>query len=158
MGMDNNKKKSFFATLPGILTGLAALITALTGLYLALHDRHPTAQVRHDPKSQPTQQPKLTPQPPVLVNINGTWYSDEGLSYVITQSGNNIYLEEINPLYGTTASGQGTISGQDVDISVTTAAGTQGRARFRVSDDGEELIGEYTDITRGMSMPLDLYR
>lgn len=34
--MSKNKKKSFFTTLPGILTGIAAVITAVTGLYVAL--------------------------------------------------------------------------------------------------------------------------
>ncbi|GAH53517.1 unnamed protein product, partial [marine sediment metagenome] len=38
----NDNKKSFFKTLPGILTGLAALIASLTGLYLAFQgSRHP---------------------------------------------------------------------------------------------------------------------
>lgn len=32
------EKKSFWATLPGIFTGIAAIITASTGLYLALRD------------------------------------------------------------------------------------------------------------------------
>ncbi|MCI5227011.1 MAG: hypothetical protein D3918_10240 [Candidatus Electrothrix sp. AX2] len=32
-----NKEQSFWTTLPGILTGIAALITAMTGLYLALN-------------------------------------------------------------------------------------------------------------------------
>lgn len=35
---DQNRKKSFWSTLPGILTGLAAVITAITGLYLAFRD------------------------------------------------------------------------------------------------------------------------
>jgi uncharacterized protein YjdB len=40
--METQSKKSFFATLPGILTGLAALIAAVTGLYIAFHDREQT--------------------------------------------------------------------------------------------------------------------
>ena len=34
--MAKNGKKPFFTTLPGILTGIAAVITAVTGLYVAL--------------------------------------------------------------------------------------------------------------------------
>ncbi len=37
----NDNKKSFFKTLPGILTGLAALIASLTGLYLAFQGSRP---------------------------------------------------------------------------------------------------------------------
>jgi hypothetical protein len=36
--MVEDKKKAFFATLPGILTGLAAVIGAVTALYIALKD------------------------------------------------------------------------------------------------------------------------
>lgn len=34
------KKKSFWATLPGILTGIAGVIAALTALYVALNPKH----------------------------------------------------------------------------------------------------------------------
>src|SRR6516225_6916117 len=34
---DNSTKKSFWQTMPGILTALAAIITALTGLLLAFN-------------------------------------------------------------------------------------------------------------------------
>ncbi len=39
---DSDGRQSFWATLPGILTGAAALITAVTTLYLALHKEAPT--------------------------------------------------------------------------------------------------------------------
>ena len=40
-----SEKKSFFQTLPGILTGLAALLSAVTGLYIAFRDDRP---INHD--------------------------------------------------------------------------------------------------------------
>jgi hypothetical protein len=49
--MADNNKKSFFTTLPGILTGLAALIAAITSLYLAL--------------KPPTEKPPVQPEPSV---------------------------------------------------------------------------------------------
>ena len=36
--MGDNDKKSFFTTLPGVLSGLAALIAALTTAYVTLQD------------------------------------------------------------------------------------------------------------------------
>ena len=47
----NDNKKSFFKTLPGILTGLAALIASLTGLYLAFQGSRPP-----EDSTQPTPQ------------------------------------------------------------------------------------------------------
>ena len=38
------KKKSFWSTLPGILTGIAAVITAVTGLWLALNPSNPKGE------------------------------------------------------------------------------------------------------------------
>lgn len=48
------KNKSFWATIPGILTGVAAVISAITGLYLALY--------------RDTKPPQGIPQPPAVVN------------------------------------------------------------------------------------------
>lgn len=41
--MDNKTRKNFWTTIPGVLTGLAALIVAITGLYGALRDHPQTA-------------------------------------------------------------------------------------------------------------------
>lgn len=51
-----DQKPNFWATLPGILTGLAALITALTGFYLALRNDAPAA-----PEQPATAQPAPRP-------------------------------------------------------------------------------------------------
>lgn len=91
-------------------------------------------------------------------NINGSWQGVGGQSYIIHQSGSAVTIQEINPILGITAVGQGVIIGQDIDISYTTAIGTVGRARLRISENGQRLTGEFTDLTTGVSMPLVLYR
>ena len=46
-----NERQSFWTTLPGILTGLAALLTAGTGLFLALN--HPRDAASHTDRPTP---------------------------------------------------------------------------------------------------------
>jgi hypothetical protein len=41
----SDDKPSFWTTLPGILTGLAALLTAIAGLF-AIHHKHITPHIR----------------------------------------------------------------------------------------------------------------
>ena len=69
--MENENKKTFFKTLPGILTGIAALITALTGLYIAYQStRQPKDLVQQMPRQQPIQeqrQPEKTPMKEELI-------------------------------------------------------------------------------------------
>jgi hypothetical protein len=50
----SEERKSFWATLPGILTGMAAVITAITGLYIAYG---PDTKESVSPGSQPTSLP-----------------------------------------------------------------------------------------------------
>ena len=62
--MPTDSKPSVFTTLPGILGGIAALLTAGTGLYIALRD--------HGPKLGPTEpHPITTPEPADSVLVRG---------------------------------------------------------------------------------------
>jgi hypothetical protein len=65
------KKQSFWTTMPGILTGLAALLTAATGLWVAIgphdkpaEDEHPTAVTAPTPlqSSAPGSAPPVSTQ------------------------------------------------------------------------------------------------
>lgn len=47
--MANEGSGGFWTTLPGILTGVAALIGAVTGLYIALNRDHPSSNKSVDP-------------------------------------------------------------------------------------------------------------
>jgi hypothetical protein len=71
---DGSKTQSWWQTFPGMLTAVAALITALTGLLVALHqagllDRRdteedaPSGESRPDPRSDPTSGQTAATQP-----------------------------------------------------------------------------------------------
>lgn len=70
--MNNKEKKSsFWTTLPGILTGIAAIITAIGGIYIALQGGiGPTVEWPATPEATPTPVAKVTvPPPPVTIKI-----------------------------------------------------------------------------------------
>ncbi len=99
------EKKSFWATLPGILTGLAAVITAVAGL-LAAVDRFapraptPTAPPANPPTVSNPAPATFTPPPPDA--ISGTYGAPEDAPVVVTKVANGIYRIEAlssNPPY-----------------------------------------------------------
>lgn len=59
--MTNGSKASFWTTLPGVLTGVAAILTALTGLYLAFadHDKSPGSDDAEEPAVTEPSNPEL---------------------------------------------------------------------------------------------------
>jgi hypothetical protein len=58
---DSESKQSFWTTIPGILTGLAAVLTALTGLFLAIY--HPSSDGSDQPKRAPIVDGDARPAP-----------------------------------------------------------------------------------------------
>lgn len=92
------------------------------------------------------------------VNLTGTWYSQYGLSYQISQNGNFVTIQEIHPLYGVTAIGQGQIQEQSVTINYQTAAYTQGVANLTISPEGRSLNGTFKDNYSGYTVPATLNR
>ena len=59
-----SEKKSFFQTLPGILTGLAALLSAVTGLYIAFRGDQPNERLNHDIIELSVDSFSINPMPP----------------------------------------------------------------------------------------------
>lgn len=59
-----SEKKSFFQTLPGILTGLAALLSAVTGLYIAFSNERPIESPNHDIVELSVESFSFDPMPP----------------------------------------------------------------------------------------------
>jgi len=55
-----DKAKGFWSSIPGILTGIAAVITATTGLYMAINGNSPT--VENGSATPPTPPPIVEPQ------------------------------------------------------------------------------------------------
>ena len=95
---------------------------------------------------------------PTTAQIGGNWTTSEGVSYVITQFGSNISLQEFNPLYGITATGTGHISGKEVTINYETIVGTTGSLHFTLSPDGSLLNGQYQDHTSGATGRIQIGR
>lgn len=97
-------------------------------------------------------------EPMALPSLAGTWHTAQGVSYYIQQNANAMTLQEVNPIYGVTAVGQGTIAGQNVQFNITTAVGTWGSAQLSLSADGRQLNGYYSDAVTGAAIPLALFR
>ena len=96
------------------------------------------AALRNEQRQQSSTRPTGVP------DISGDWQS--GLfSYKFYQRGSSLTFEEISPVYGQTAVGEGTISGQNVSLTVQNALGVQGTLNMTLSDDGQELNGTITD-------------
>jgi hypothetical protein len=90
-------------------------------------------------------------------NISGTWEGG-GSSYKFYQNGTSLTMEEFTSGYGQTAIGEGTISGQDVTLTIQTALGSQGTLRVTLSDDGRSMSGTYSDQTFGTETSYTLTR
>ncbi len=60
------KEKSFWSSLPGVLTGIAAVITAITGLYVAISNNQPEPSPQQPPVEKASPKPKpVEPVKPV---------------------------------------------------------------------------------------------
>ncbi len=90
--------------------------------------------------------------------LAGTWHSAQGVSYRIQQYGAAMTIQEINPIYGITAAGLGTLAGQNLQFAISTAVGTWGTAQLTLSADGRQLAGRYADLVTGLVVPLALHR
>jgi len=55
------------------------------------------------------------------IDLAGVWNSDAGQSYVFGQDGPNIFFQELNPLFGVTAEGSGTLQGNTLYLQYQTA-------------------------------------
>ncbi|MCU0565751.1 MAG: hypothetical protein MUF49_04045 [Oculatellaceae cyanobacterium Prado106] len=106
------------------------------------------------------QKENQSPIPPQAeyIDLNGIWYGHEGLTYQIVQNGNLVAIQEISPLYGITAVGQGQIQGQSVLINYQTASFTQGVANLTLSSEGRSLTGTFQDMASGFTVPAVLNR
>lgn len=109
-------------------------------------------RMRHEMQSKNTETPERS------VDLSGTWNGNNGISYIIQQSGDAITIQEVNPFYGITAAGKGTIRRGVIDITYLTAMNTRGRARLKVSANGRQLSGTFTDLASGFRVSATLVR
>lgn len=95
-----------------------------------------------------------TAPPPHQMNIAGTWHDRTGVSWVIQQTGTAVAVQELNPLLGVTAVGQGTVSGHQLQLTYQSAMQTTGQAALTISNDGRSLLGNARDNVTGVTFQL----
>lgn len=90
--------------------------------------------------------------------IAGQWFGPQGLTYIVQQQGSYITMQELNPLLGITAVGEGNISGRQVNVSYSTALGTAGQATLQISNDGRMMSGQARDLLSGITVAMQMQR
>lgn len=94
-----------------------------------------------------------------IPNLAGNWRGTSGLVYVVNQFGNNVSIQEVNPMLGgITAVATGQISGSSFSLPAYTLAGTTGVLRLQLSADGNQMVGEYRDNMTSGIIPMQLSR
>lgn len=107
--------------------------------------------VRRAPDDQSTEAPASLAR---QVNLAGAWHDRTGVSWIIQQNGNAVAFQELNPILGVTAVGQGTVSGHELQLTYQSAMQTNGQAALTISPDGRNLTGNARDNVTGVSFPL----
>jgi hypothetical protein len=122
---DPEKSKGFWQTLPGILTGVAALITAITGLIVGvIHTPSPNPNdntTKHDHVKTPSPQPLPSPSP----NDNASGGSSgrqsvEGSNLLASENGGRLVSATSPDWRQTTVGtqGYGVVGGHDPEEAV----------------------------------------
>ena len=100
---------------------------------------------------------------PVGVNLTGTWLGADGLTYVFTHNGSEVYVEQINPLYGVQAPiAQGALSGARLQLRHLQAGGgtyslvDRLRGRFHIGDTAGGVGVFPVDGLRGLGIGVDV--
>jgi hypothetical protein len=164
---ESNEKQNFWTTIPGILTGLAAVLTAGTGLFLALNHPRDAASQGERPASAvlesavPTSSPSAAVTPPAspapsakssdsvtLISRNNevthlvakTFRHGLGGKSIELTSGQTIPFEKIRSI------DFGTIGHDEVTVNVTLTDGrvVSGSVTTNAGFEGENDIGPFS--------------
>ena len=125
--------------------------------------------------SQGTAQPAAKPAPPdpfaqtvlpspsdagpsMQANLTGRWMSVDGVAYNMVQRGDQIVFQEIHPMYGITAVGEGEVDANELSISYRLSDGSTGSGDLEISPDGRRIIGSVTNFMTGITTPIILSR
>jgi curved DNA-binding protein CbpA len=139
--------------------GKAALIDALAGFAANVLTRFlERSAARQQSQLETPSQVQLQTQSQAPVHIGGHWRGDDGLVYVIQQSGAVVVIRAVNPLGIVTAESQGTISGRTIEQSFRALDGSAGTATFEVSPDGRRISGRAINMFTGLAYFLTLSR
>lgn len=128
-------------------------------------------QLEEQAKSHPQEAPQPAPgsetqfsnavyqqaQPAVLANIAGYWSASDASTFQVMQNGANVVLQGYNSGIRYVI-GSGQLLGSNLTLQTTNLLGRPGTLALQLSQDGHQLIGQYSDNTTGESMPIQIYR
>ncbi|MFQ5826248.1 MAG: hypothetical protein ACE5IA_02720 [Dehalococcoidia bacterium] len=120
-------------------------------------------------ESEPPQEGKAKPtegaatakgraEPALPVDVTGKWHDAEGSSLVFEQVGNYVVFQELDPLFGILAAGEGTINGNVINLSIVTVLGEALTSNLEVSVDGQSMRGTVTSPLYGETVDVELFR
>ena len=164
----DNKQKRWFETLPGILTGIAAIIGAIATLYVALDKKQETQQVpKVEQKTsdstypsvpsnevKPLNAPQAQQQPPPQINLSSTWHELYPNPSNISQTTHDGDIFKFI-IQGSTqglryqSTGSGTIKGQYIESTYQSTIPSTGRCAGTVSSDGMQIKLTCVDSVSG---------
>lgn len=103
--------------------------------------------------------PEPPPPPPPVVNIAGTYRSQENNRYVFEQDGTSVTVTEVQPDDRVIGSGAGQIAGRTVNLTYQSLISAEtGTARITLSQDGLRVTGTYTRADTGETFALNWTR
>lgn len=92
-----------------------------------------------------------------LPDLNGQWRAVGGITYLITQGGDQATIEEYTPGLGLTATGIGNVTDQGAQFRFTAYDGSSGTATYALQD-ANTLSGVVTNNNVGTQIPVVLRR
>lgn len=111
---ESDGKQSFWTTIPGILTGIAAILTALTGLYLALHPSQKSPDAAAPPPAKPAISSSSTPAQTVASPPSSQPSSSAGSVSVTSRAGDTTQLSLKSFQHNFTGTSVTLMSGQSI--------------------------------------------
>lgn len=159
---DEAKAPNWWHTLPGVLTALAAVITAVTGLIVAINksgpDTKPVPEVKTEANSSahvapaPLPAPAPAPAPVSAVNLSGVWRDNWNAVTRLVQQGSNFeYVTEGVSCNGSyfLSQGAGQIAGNRVQSAYRSNTPSQGTCTGTISADGSQISSTCNDSACG---------
>lgn len=139
---DSRDGKSFWHTLPGVLTAVGGFLTALTGLLVTLDQ---LGLIGAAPKSPPA----LVAPGLSSIQIAGRWEDDDGTVYQIVQDGESFTFTGENPAFAMWSEGSGRLSGRSFTTRFVVNDSYPGEGSGDVSADGRRMSGTFQDHLSG---------
>ena len=167
---ETNSKKSFWETLPGLLTAIAAVLTSLTG-FVAIFISNNKNEAQSETKSvvakeipqsniQRAQPSVPTPTTVAQMELSGLWKDTIlGNNVHVTQQGKQIITTTVHPYTNQRlAQGHGNIQDRKINGENIWMDGSKFSVSLTVSEDGNDITGTYRNFQTNESGMVHLTR